>query len=140
MFTGGDFHELRHGGGFLRQAELVDHHGHDHGMRVSEDSGKDKSGAQGRGRIVGTRKFADGQVLKVPLPTGHGASEAAQQPLGIRGSQKLDCRSHALAASFVEARFEKIQDRHADGAQKPRHRRHHFCAARFGEEQCQAIE
>src|ERR1700674_283686 len=45
MFTGSDFHQLRHGGGFLRQAELVDHHGNDHGMRVGEDGGEDESGA-----------------------------------------------------------------------------------------------
>src|SRR2546425_1478495 len=79
VFTGGDFHELRHGSCFLSQAELVDHHGNDHGMCVGEDGGKDKGGAQGRSRIVGTRKFADCQVLKVPFPTSHGASERSEE-------------------------------------------------------------
>jgi len=45
MLTGSDFHELRHGGGFLRQAELVDHHGNDHRMGVGEDGREYESGA-----------------------------------------------------------------------------------------------
>src|SRR5437588_1553314 len=45
MFTRGDFLELRHGRGFLRPAELIDHHGNDHGMRVGKDSGEYECGA-----------------------------------------------------------------------------------------------
>ncbi len=83
VFAGCDFHQLRHGGGFLRQAELVNHHGHDHGMRVGEDRGEDESGGESRSGIVGTREFADGQILQVPFPAGHGAGEAAKQALGV---------------------------------------------------------
>src|SRR6266576_477315 len=48
MFTGSDFHQLRDGSGFLRQTELVDHHGNDHWMRVRKDCREDKSSAQRR--------------------------------------------------------------------------------------------
>src|SRR6266480_4059830 len=74
MFTGSDFHQLWHGGGFLRQAELVNHHGNDHGMSVSEDGGEYESGAYRRCGIVWAHEFADRQILKVPFPTCHGAS------------------------------------------------------------------
>src|SRR6202047_2136760 len=52
MFTGSDFHQLWHGGGFLRQAELVDHHGNDHGMRVGENGGEYECRAYRRCGIV----------------------------------------------------------------------------------------
>src|SRR5260221_1946314 len=80
----------------------------DHGMRVGKDSGKDKSSAQSRSGIVGARKLADRQILKIPFPASHGASQAAQQSLRVGGSQKLNRRGHALAAGFVESRFQKV--------------------------------
>src|SRR3984893_3294944 len=52
MFTSSDCHQLRHGGGFLRQADLVDHHGNDHGMRIGEDGGEYECGAYRRCGIV----------------------------------------------------------------------------------------
>src|SRR6266403_1783235 len=48
VFTGSDFHQLRDGSRFLRQTELVDHHGNDHGMRVRKDCREDESSVQRR--------------------------------------------------------------------------------------------
>jgi len=52
VFAGSDFHELRNGSGFLGQAYVVDHHGHDEGMRVREHGGENE-GRAFRGCSVG---------------------------------------------------------------------------------------
>ncbi len=131
MFAGGDLHELRHGRGFLRQTDLVDHHRHDHGMRVGEDRGEYESSTLGRRGIGRPGKLAHRQILKVPFPTRHCASEAAQQALRISSGQQLDRCGHALAARFVEPGFEKVEYGHADSSQEARHSWHHLRAVGF---------
>ena len=51
MFTGGDLHEHGDGGGFLADADLIDHHGHDQGVGVGKDGGENKRGALRGGRV-----------------------------------------------------------------------------------------
>jgi len=58
-------------------ADVVDHHGHDEGMRVP--STRRNEGRAFRGCSVGwPGQFADRQVLKAPFPTGERAREPAQ--------------------------------------------------------------
>src|SRR5260370_38854134 len=75
----GDFHELRHGGGFLSEADLVDHHGHDQGMRVRKHGRKDEGGALRGCGIGGTSKLADSKILAVPRPPRNGARKTAEE-------------------------------------------------------------
>src|SRR6266446_4953113 len=87
--TGGNFHELGHGGGFLSEADLVDHHGHNQGVGVRKHGGKDEGRALRGGDVGGTSQFANGKVLQVPLPTGDRARKTAKEAIGIGGGKKL---------------------------------------------------
>src|SRR6266478_3263290 len=136
----GDFHELRHSGGFLSEADLVDHHGHDQGMGIREDGGKNEGGALRGCGVGGTSEFADSQILEVPLPTGKRARKTAEEAVGVGGGKKLDGGADALAARFVQARLQQIQNRHADGAHEAGHGREKLGTVGFGEQQSQAIE
>src|SRR2546430_11154581 len=44
---------------FLRQAELINHHGHNHGMRVGKNRGEDESSCQSRSGVIGARKRSE---------------------------------------------------------------------------------
>ncbi len=140
MLAGGDFHELRDGGHFLGETDLVDHHGDDEGMRVRKYRGKDESGALRGGGVSRTSELAYGEILKIPFPTGERAGKTAQQAIRVRRGEQLDGGADALAARFVQASFQQGQNRHADGAHQARHGREKFRAARLGEEQGQAVQ
>src|SRR2546427_602839 len=140
MFAGSDFHELGHGRSFLRQTDLVDHHRHDHRVRIGEDCGEYEGGALSRRRIGRPGKLAHRQILKVPFPTRHRASEATQQALWISNGQQLNGCGHALAARSVEPGFEKVEYGHTDGSQEARHSWHHLRAVWFSKQQSQPVE
>src|SRR5215469_8591468 len=101
VFPGGDFQKLRNRGGFLRQSDVVNHHRHNHRMRVREDRRKNESNALRRGGIRGPRELAYCQILQIPFPAPDGAREAAEQTLRVSDRQELDGRGHALAAGLV---------------------------------------
>ena len=44
VLSSGDFHELGHRGVFLRQANVVDHHGHNQRVSVRQYRGKNERG------------------------------------------------------------------------------------------------
>src|SRR5260370_37475999 len=75
VLAGGDFHELRDGGHFLGETDLVDHHGDDEGMRVGKYGGKDESGALRASGVSRTSELAYGQILKIPVPNGQPRGE-----------------------------------------------------------------
>jgi hypothetical protein len=140
VFAGGDFHEQGDSGGFLADTNLIDHHRNNERMSFREDCGEDEGGALRRWSVRRTREFADREILEIPLPTGHRASEAAEEAIGISGSKQLDGGADALAAGFEEPGFEKRESRDADGTKEPSHGGNHFGAARVSEQKCQTIE
>jgi hypothetical protein len=140
VFAGGDFHEQGDGGGFLADANLIDHHRNDERMGFGENRGEYEGCALRRRRIGGTREFADGEILEIPFPTGHRAGEATEEAIGIGGGEQFDGGADALAAGFEEPSFEKGENRDADGAEESSHGRDHFGAARVSEQKGQAIE
>ena len=121
VLPGGDLHQHRDGGSFLADANLIDHHGHDQGMRVGKNRGKDECSALRGRRVGGARQFADGQILKVPFPTGHRASQAAKQAVGIGGGEEFNGGADTLAPRFKETCFQERQSRNANRTQNASH-------------------
>src|SRR5690242_11969175 len=109
-------------------------------MRLRKNGGENKRSALRRSGIGRPRKLAYRQVLKIPFPASDGARKAAQQTLGIRRSQELDCGGNALAARFVQARLEQVENWHSYGSEEPGHRLQHVSSARFGQQQGQAVQ
>src|SRR6266403_4090576 len=130
VFAGGDFHEEGNGGGLLADANLIDHHWHYKRMGLGENRGEDERGALRRRRVGRASKFADGKILKIPFPTGHRASETAQEAIWIGGGEQFDGGADALAAGFEEPGFEKRENGDADGAKETGHGGNHVGAAR----------
>jgi hypothetical protein len=109
-------------------------------MGVGKHGGKDEGRALRGCDVGGTSQFADRKILQVPLPTGERARKTAKEAIGIGGGKKFDGRADALAARFVQARLEQIQNRHSDGAYEAGHGREKLYGTGFGQQQRQAIK
>src|SRR5580704_7187303 len=135
VFAGGDFHEQGNGGGFLADADLIDHHRNDEWMGFGEDCREDKGGALRRRSVGGASEFADSEILKIPFPTGHRAGETAEEAIGIGGGEQFDGGADTLAAGFEEPGLEKRENGDADGAEQTGHGGNRFGAARVSEQE-----
>jgi len=122
MFTGGDFHQLRDGGGFCAR-RLVDHHGNDHRMCVRRMAEKTKAVVTADAELFGAR-FTD-RKSEDPFPNSPGAREARNSRPDLRGQQLDCCRTRCR-----RLRKSRDSERHSDRPQETSHRRTHFRAAR----------